>query len=203
MPTIYILTNAAMPGLVKIGRTDGPIEARMRQLDGTGVPLPFEAFLAVEVEDANGWERALHEAFGDHRVRLAREFFRISPDKPAAILRMLQGREVTPKVDVVQEPGDAEALNRARSRRTNFSFEQVGIPIGSVLQSVFDDNTICHVLDNKRVMFRGEAHSLSSSALVVAHEQGFHWLAIQGPSYWKYDDKPLSELRDSMAEEDQ
>ena len=62
MPSVvYSLTNPAMPGLVKIGRTDGiGMESRLRQLDTTCVPLPFECFYAVEVEDAQKVEKALH-----------------------------------------------------------------------------------------------------------------------------------------------
>src|SRR5262249_18080395 len=85
MPNVvYILTNPAMPGLVKIGRTsDGVgVETRLRQLDTTCLPLPFECFYAVEVEDAQKVERALHDAFDDHRIRSNREFFRLSPDRP-------------------------------------------------------------------------------------------------------------------------
>lgn len=203
MPTIYILTNAAMPGLVKIGITDAEVEDRMKQLDSTGVPLPFEAFLAVRVDDARGWEHALHEAFGDHRVRESREFFRISPDKPAAILRMLPGHDVTPKHDIVQDPGDQEALDRARRRRSNFSFDQAKVPIGAELQSVFDDQITCTVATNKKVVFRGEEQSLSAAALIVAHEKGFEWSAIQGPLYWKYEDMPLTDLRDLVTDEDE
>jgi len=203
MPTIYILTYAAMPGLVKIGITEAGVEDRMRQLDSTGVPLPFEAFLAVQVEDARGWEHALHEAFGDHRVRPSREFFRISPDKPAAVLRMLKGLEVTPKQDVVQEAGDQEALNKARGRRSNFAFDQANVPIGAELQSVFDDAITCTVATNKKVLFRGEEQSLSAAALTIAHEKGFEWSAIQGPLYWKYEDMPLTELRDLVTDEDE
>lgn len=202
MPSVYILTNAAMPGLVKIGMTDAPIAERMRQLDTTGVPLPFECFLAVETNDAQRWERALHEAFGDHRERAAREFFRISPDKPAAILKMIDGLNVTPRGDVVQEAGDQTALNKARSRRTNFSFDVVGIPLGAELQSVFDDSITCIVAGPKKVNFRGETLSLSASALIVAREKGFEWAAIQGPLYWKYQDRPLSELRENALTDD-
>lgn len=36
---IYILTNEAMPGYIKIGFTLGLIEERLKQLDRTGVPL--------------------------------------------------------------------------------------------------------------------------------------------------------------------
>jgi len=49
---IYILTNEAMPGLVKIGFTTGEnVESRIAPLSGaTGIPLPFECYFAAEVE---------------------------------------------------------------------------------------------------------------------------------------------------------
>jgi len=44
---VYLLTNPAMPGLIKIGRTTRKdIKARMRELYTTGVPLPFECLSA-------------------------------------------------------------------------------------------------------------------------------------------------------------
>jgi hypothetical protein len=66
---IYILTNAAMPGLIKIGRTEGDVADRIKQLDTTSLPLPFECFYAAEVADVNKVESAIHHAFGDHRIR--------------------------------------------------------------------------------------------------------------------------------------
>jgi hypothetical protein len=35
---VYVLTNEAMPGLVKIGRTTGDLASRIRGLYQTGVP---------------------------------------------------------------------------------------------------------------------------------------------------------------------
>ena len=53
MPNIvYVLTNPAMPGLVKIGMTDrDDVKRRMSDLYTTGVPLPFECVAAREIED--------------------------------------------------------------------------------------------------------------------------------------------------------
>ena len=45
MGIIYVLVNEAMPGLIKIGKItkEGKsVEDRMKELDSTGVPLPFE-----------------------------------------------------------------------------------------------------------------------------------------------------------------
>ena len=71
---IYVLTNEAMPGLIKIGITNGDVSERIKQLDNTSIPLPFECFYAAEVTDAAKAEKAIHTAFGDHRVRPSREF---------------------------------------------------------------------------------------------------------------------------------
>ena len=39
---VYVLTNPAMPGIVKIGRTQSDLGSRLSQLYSTGVPVPFE-----------------------------------------------------------------------------------------------------------------------------------------------------------------
>ena len=44
---VYVLTNPAMPGIVKIGKTSrGSIDARLNELYSTGVPVPFECAFA-------------------------------------------------------------------------------------------------------------------------------------------------------------
>lgn len=73
---VYLFTNPAMPGLVKIGKTSGnsPL-IRMSQLSrDTGVPLPFECELAMEVDDAFATEKAFHQAFAPNRINKRREF---------------------------------------------------------------------------------------------------------------------------------
>ena len=53
MDTIYILTNACMPGLVKIGRTED-LDRRLKELyRATGTPLPFECFFACTVKEGD------------------------------------------------------------------------------------------------------------------------------------------------------
>jgi T5orf172 domain len=122
---IYVLTNEAMPGLVKIGITSGDVSERIKQLDNTSIPLPFECFYAAEVTDAAKAEKAIHTAFGDHRVRPSREFFKLSPDKPKAILELLCLKVVTPGSELFTEPGDKEAVGEAKKRRAIFSFATV------------------------------------------------------------------------------
>ena len=100
MPDIvYVLTNPAMPGFVKIGyTTQDDVQARMKQLHTTGVPKPFECAMAKQVRTGKGrdLEKALHTAFDPYR-NVSREFFEIAPAQVLAILRIWPGKDVTPK----------------------------------------------------------------------------------------------------------
>ena len=86
---VYVLINEAMPNYIKIGRTTN-LEQRIRSLDTTGLPLPFECFYACTVKDAGFVEKQLHDAFLDHRVRSSREFFEISPERAVSALKLAE-----------------------------------------------------------------------------------------------------------------
>lgn len=48
---VYVLTNPAMPSLVKIGMTTREsIDTLMKELYSTGVPMPFDCEYAREVK---------------------------------------------------------------------------------------------------------------------------------------------------------
>ena len=128
MPNIvYVLTNPAMPGLVKIGMTDrDDVQRRMRDLYSTGVPLPFECVIAREIEDREAVEieRALHTAFGPNRINGSREFFQIEPEQAQVLLGVMPGRDVTPQTasqnaDVQDEDQAAASEYKKRQARTN------------------------------------------------------------------------------------
>ncbi len=187
---IYILINEAMPGYVKIGMTTN-LEQRIRSLDTTGVPLPFECFYACTVKDCTFVERQLHDAFLDHRVRSSREFFEISPERAVAALKLAEIENITPKKDFVETQEDQQALNEARTRRAVFNFGLVNIPVGAELTFSRDDNQKVTVIDNRSVMFNGEITSLSASAQELL---GYPY-QVQGTVYWLYEGETLDERR--------
>ena len=115
---IYFLINEAMPGYTKIGKTEN-LKDRMRQLDSTGVPLPFECYYAAKVSDVEFVEAKIHDAFDDRRVRKRREFFRVDPERARSALELAALEEVTPKDDVVEDADDQAALNKAFVYFTN------------------------------------------------------------------------------------
>jgi len=194
---VYILTNQSMPDTIKIGITDN-LERRMRELDNTSTPLPFECYYAVEVQDAKVIEKKIHEGLDDKRVRQNREFFNTSPEQAKAILEIAEvmgGKNVTPKEDVVETPQDKQALDNARKRSGRIDyFGILGIAKGTTLTFSKDQNITCEVADNGKVIFRGKETSLSGSALLITNEMGYDWGQVQGSGYWCYRGKTLRDL---------
>lgn len=76
---IYILTNEAMPDLVKIGTTKHSAAYRARQLSrSTGVPIPFEVLCSYTVESPQKYEALIHDLLSEVRVNKDREFFKLT-----------------------------------------------------------------------------------------------------------------------------
>ena len=197
MPIIYILTNQSMPDTIKIGITDN-LERRIKELDNTSSPLPFECYYAVEVEDASKIEKKIHEGLDDARIRDNREFFNTTPEQAKSILEIAEimgGKDVTPKGDIVETAQDKQALEKSRKIRKRFNFEMINIQPGTILNFVKDTTITCEVHDDKKVKFRDKITSLSDAADIVLREMGYDWSAAQGPIWWSYQGKSLSELR--------
>ena len=196
---VYIFINQSMPDMVKIGITDN-VERRVKELSGsTGVPLPFECYYAVKVsEDAKKLEKKIHEGFDKQRVRREREFFYTSPENAKSILELLEimgGENVTPKEDIVENQEEKQALDEARKLRKRFNFSMLDIKPGEILKFKKDNSIVCEVHDETQVKFRDKVTSLSNSADIILKEMGYEWLSVQGPRWWVYEGKTLSELR--------
>jgi len=205
MPIVYILTNEAMPNLIKIGHTaDNNLEARIKQLDTTSVPLPFECHYAVRVDDAFAIEKLLHEGLDKCRIRDRREFFEADPGEAMALLKIatiMGGVEVTPSGPVLQEESDARALEKAHKKRQIFNFEILGIEPGTKLQFKKDETIECEVVNDRQISFRGEIMSLSAGANIIVEEMGYDWGgSVQGPAFWCWRGETLHEHRIKLEE---
>lgn len=201
MSIVYILTNEAMPGYIKIGITERELNRRITELDTTSVPLPFQCYYAARVGDPRAVEKALHTAFGETRIRSNREFFTVDPFRVKAILALLAIEEVTPRENIIVAAEDQEALEKAIKRSGKFSFESVGVPIGTALQFVQDETIECHVVDDRTVSFRGENMSLSRAAVMASQSLGYKAKAVSGPWYWLHQGKTLDDIRRITADE--
>lgn len=71
---LYVLSNKAMPGLLKIGYSTKDPALRIGELDGTGLPHPFEIEYDILISDPREVEQLVHKQLV--RCREAKEFFR-------------------------------------------------------------------------------------------------------------------------------
>lgn len=76
---VYVLSNASMPGALKIGYTkNNPIDRAKQLSSSTGVASPFVVEHAFQCFNAEALESELHKFFEEYRVSNNREFFRLS-----------------------------------------------------------------------------------------------------------------------------
>ena len=190
---VYVLTNAAMPGLVKIGYTNQEdANSRIVQLYTTGVPVPFELQYACKVPNAEEVEKALHVAFAPNRINPKREFFKIEPEQAIAILKLLHTEDATQEIELQHTSIDQEsviAAEQLKSKRPNMNFVEMGIPLGAQLISVHN-NSIATVASAKRIIFNGEETSLTAATrqiLGIEH-------SVQPSPHWLFEGKSLKEL---------
>lgn len=199
---IYVLTNEAMPGLVKIGLTNTEtVEARLTQLSShTGVPLPFECYFAAKVKNAAKLEKTLQLLFAENRINPRREFFRIEPEKIVLAIGIGDFEEVTPGEAAV-EVEEKEALEKIKARRPRIKLEALGIKPGDTLKFSRDETITAIVADGGKVNFEGEVMSLSAAALKALHQMGYKTPAASGSEHWMFQGELLDELRQRLESE--
>ncbi len=189
---VYILTNESMPEYIKIGFTHGNVEERMKQLDRTGTPLPFEVYYAAVVEDAELEEKWLHSIFADRRARDSREFFKMNPEYATLALKKVEIKEE--KIDSGLTKEQEKEIDKVKERRSRFHFAQYGIPVGSRLTFTRDSNIVAEVVVNDKIKIGDKVSSLSSFAMELLGYQR----RPQGTLYFEFEDEILDDRRRRM-----
>ena len=199
---VYILTNPAMPGMIKIGKTTQvDMHSRMAQLYTTGVPVPFDCVYACEVEDYTKVEQALHTAFGDRRVNPRREFFEVQPERVLAVLKLLAIADVTPRLEKELSLGldsdDKQSAENLKRSRPNINFLQMGIPVGAILVYKDDGTIQVTVVDGRHVEYKGVSCSLTKATRdILGLELGF---PLRPTPYWTYQGRSLIDIYEDWA----
>ncbi|WP_273280925.1 GIY-YIG nuclease family protein [Pseudooceanicola atlanticus] len=91
---VYILSNKHMPGILKIGRTTGEVEARAQALYQTGVPSPFSVEFEIYTPDCVKAESDAHAYLQNHRVSSSREFFQCEISEAIKALKDIKQEQV-------------------------------------------------------------------------------------------------------------
>lgn len=90
---VYILTNPSFKKeWVKIGKSSREIKERVKELNNTSVPLPFEIYATLLTSKFNIAEKLLHEVIdklSNKRVCKNKEFFNLKPEKVLELFRAI------------------------------------------------------------------------------------------------------------------
>ena len=186
---VYILKNESMPEYIKIGFTHGDVKERLRQLDRTGTPLPFEVYYAATVENAEKEEKWLHSIFADRRARDNREFFKMNPEYAALALKRVEIREI--KIDSGLTLEQEKEVDEVKARRSRFHFAQYGIPVGSKLTFTRDSNIVAEVVEDDKIKIGDKVDYLSN----MARDLLGYKRRPQGTLYFEYEDEILDDRR--------
>lgn len=210
---VYILTNPSFRAdWVKIGKSSRPVDVRSKELDNTAVPLPFEIYATLRTRKYSEVEKQIHKQIDrltDLRIRQNREFFNIAPSVALDIMRdiadLLDDAELTIYIDgkpVVsknkEEDHKFEKEKKEKQRKAPkppFKFHMIGLNVGDTV--IFDPlNLSVRVASDDKIEYDGRLYSLSAfTANFLPEEMQTASGAYQGPKYFSYQGKKLSDLR--------
>lgn len=198
---VYVLSNSAMPGILKIGKTtQADVISRMNQLYTTGVPVPFECVYAIEVEDCSKVESALHIGFGPSRINPRREFFEIESEQAIAILKLVETKDVTPEVarNLNKNLSEAEKNSGKKLKKLpNMNFADMNIPVGSKLL-YRDGETEVEVKSDRKVCFNDNTMTLTAATREITNSPN----SLRPSPLWTFNGRLLKEIYDETYAEE-
>lgn len=185
---IYIMTNPALNGMVKIGYAVD-VEQRRRQLSTTALPYEYETYATYETSGRLE-DKKLHKLIDnlnpDLRVTSNREFFVMSPEAAYELLETIAIISGTTdklrKVRITEE-------SRQKVRKPPINFAKCGIPVGAELVYTDDPSVKVYVESDRKVQYNNESTSLSA---IVGMLKGVK--SIQGPMFFTYNGRLLTDI---------
>jgi len=200
--SIYVFFNPAFPDRVKIGYSDD-FQRRMEQLSkNQSAPEPFHCYAIYKVKKRLT-DKNLHKLITvlNPELQVYNEYFLIAPEAAYEVLSaiaQITGTENCLEKNPCNDPifgtnvtKSPHSNDQTDEKKANFTFEMIGIPIGSKLQYKKNPSIVCITKDDKNhVDYKGNTYTLSG---LVKELTG--WTSAQGPSFFTYKGKILSDLR--------
>ena len=89
---VYVISNAAMPDLLKIGFSLKDPTLRARELANTGSPFPYKVEYEALLENPRDVEQRAHQHLADQRE--GREWFRCTFDQAVSAIRAVAASQM-------------------------------------------------------------------------------------------------------------
>lgn len=201
MSYIYIMTNPAYLGYVKIGATSRDVESRRKELSNqTGVMFDFEIYATYEtrgdLQDKN-FHRIIDRLNPTLRANAKREFYKMEPEAAYDLLMAIA--EIAGDTEKVVKYVEDDNQSDPKTRREPFSFTKAQIEIGSYISFTENEDVKVKVIDDRHIEYNGKKTSVSELArklLDLKHP-------VQGTLYFKYEEETLSDRRQRLEENGQ
>ena len=203
---IYIMTNPALKGMVKIGYATN-VEARRKQLSTTALPYEYEIYATYETS-GNLEDKKLHTLIdnlnNDLRVTKNREFYVLTPQGAYELVEAIATISGTTDklkriaMDEAQKQGEETAQEidaEHKERQSPFRFSMCNIQPGEEIEYCNNPEIKCTIVDDKTVSYQGQNYSLSSLAQLLTGSKN----SIAGPRYFKYKGEWLNDIRHRLG----
>ena len=184
--TVFILTNDAMPGFVRLDfTTKDDVTARIRKVNRSELPVPYRVEYAARVPDCEALERSLRFVFSDFCEERGSNFFKINPDllraaiEPAAIATVELDDE-----ELGIEPDMRTKMDQLSAYHDALRFEALKLEPGTALNFVKDPSLTCTVIGNGMVEFEGNAATPAEASVKAMQKLGFEWDRVSATDYW-------------------
>ncbi len=192
MGYIYIMTNPALPNMVKIGYTNN-VETRRQKLSTTALPYEYEVYATYETS-GNLEDKKLHKMIDnlnpDLRVSKNREFFVMSPEDAYQLLEAIA--VISSSQDKLKRvKGNSEFNTKQSIKRPPIDFYECGLKDGDELVCTEDSSIVVVVKGNRKVLYNHELTSLTAIMKTVKNCS-----TIAGPSYFTYNGESLVDIAD-------
>ena len=121
---IYIMSNPAHPGLLKIGQTGRDPDIRRKALSSTGVPEEFVIEYQALSSDYEALEKKIHRKLSDVRLSKGKEFFKISVPEAINITREEAGNTIEYEKIFYTSPEELKKLKEEREKQLYIKEEE-------------------------------------------------------------------------------
>lgn len=111
---IYVISNRAMPGLVKVGYSKNDPELRAKELNHTGSPHPYLVEYELLIDEPFNVEQRAHKILSSKRE--AKEWFRCTSEEAIAAIKQVAGSSSITETYKGAERAKAEALCQQQIR---------------------------------------------------------------------------------------
>lgn len=118
---VYVITNKAMPGLIKVGYSTKDPHLRAGELNHTGSPHPYSVEYDVLVRNPKDIESKIHSSLSNKRE--GKEWFRCSAIEAIETIRLvINGKEIVEESSITNSAAHLENDKAASYRGSSYCY---------------------------------------------------------------------------------